>query len=301
MTNATYTNSDRISGAPWFERAANTCVLIGGAGGISSWLALFLTRAGINTHVIDFDTVSKVNLAGQFYTSHFIGLPKTEALGHEIRRFSDGNKYMGIKNRLDSNSTYSQKIMLAGFDNMTARQDMFGLWLNSLPINNNDDDDVYSEYLFIDGRLLAEQLQIFCIRGNDQEQITKYETEHLFNDSEVPDAACTFKQTSHMAAMIAGLMTGFLTNHLVNLDYKMEINEVPFYHEYLLPVNRTVSENYSASSSNQQIDVEPEQACEAQSDASVETVTPVSSAQGTSEFDDMVAEYQRFSTNYHQT
>lgn len=51
--------------------------------------------------------------------------------------------------------------------------------------------------IFIDGRLTAEQMQIFCVTPK---YISKYK-EHLFDDSEVEDAPCTMKQTSHSAAM----------------------------------------------------------------------------------------------------
>ena len=56
---------------------------------------------------------------------------------------------------------------------------------------------------FIDGRLTAEQLQIYCVKYQD---IERYRTEALFSDSDVPDAPCTMKQTSHVAAMIASYM-----------------------------------------------------------------------------------------------
>jgi len=50
-----------------------------------------------------------------------------------------------------------------------------------------------------------------------------------------------------MAMMIAALMTGFLTNHLSNVvlnegskdEEWIDYMEVPFYYEYILPINRT--------------------------------------------------------------
>ena len=91
--------------------------------------------------------------------------------------------------------------------------------------------------IFIDGRLLMEQMQIFCVRGDKPNDIKRYEEEFLFDDSEVDDDLCTAKQTTHSAAMIAGFMTGFLTNHSTNVSLKKEAREVPFMTEYFIPLN----------------------------------------------------------------
>lgn len=234
MANINYTNNDRISGAPWFEIANNTQVIVGGAGGISSWLALFLTRAGIHISIYDFDQVSNVNLAGQFYTNQLIGHSKIEALQYEIGRFSNVGNFFGIRERY-TESSRTRNIMLAGFDNMTARKVFFANWKNLRNMNQKEN------MLFVDGRLLAEQLQILCVRGDNEADIARYETEYLFDDNEVQDAPCTFKQTSHMAAMIAGFMTGFVTNFLGNQVFNADVYELPFFFEYLLPVHQTTT------------------------------------------------------------
>ena len=61
-------------------------------------------------------------------------------------------------------------------------------------------------------RLTMEQLQIFCVTPDKIEEYEK----HLFDDSEVEDAPCTMKQTSHSAAMIASHMVGLFSNHMTN-------------------------------------------------------------------------------------
>lgn len=234
MANINYTNNDRISGAPWFNLAKATLVLVGGAGGISSWLTLFLTRAGIHVSVYDFDDVSNVNLAGQFYTNQMIGASKIDALKYEITRFSDLCNFHGI-NEEYTESGMVLPIMFSGFDNMAARKLFFTKWKQDVQ-NMKSEERKYA--LFIDGRLLAEQLQIFCVQGTNDVDIARYEEEYLFDDSEVQDAPCTFKQTSHMAAMIAGFMTGFATNFLTNRVYDTDVYELPFFFEYRLAVHQ---------------------------------------------------------------
>ena len=87
--------------------------------------------------------------------------------------------------------------------------------------------------IFIDGRLRAEQMQIFCVTPDKIEEYEK----HLFDDSEVEDAPCTLKQTSHSAAMIASHMTAFFTNHLTNNNSGDIDRTVPFLWEYFIPLD----------------------------------------------------------------
>ena len=66
---------NRFKEAPWFlsvpeeEKAVihYSTINIGGAGGIGSWTALFLSRAGFYTYVQDFDTIETHNIGGQFF------------------------------------------------------------------------------------------------------------------------------------------------------------------------------------------------------------------------------------------
>jgi len=49
---------------------------------------------------------------------------------------------------------------------------------------------------------------------------------HLFNDSEVADLSCSYKQTSHFAATIAAKMVQGFTNWFVR-----DTAELPFFYE----------------------------------------------------------------------
>lgn len=83
-----------------------------------------------------------------------------------------------------------------------------------------------------------EQMQVYCVTPD---RIADYEAT-LFNDNEVEDAPCTMKQTSHAAAMIATLMTSFFTNHMVNVYERERVREIPFYHEFFIPLAMTTNE-----------------------------------------------------------
>lgn len=75
-------------------------------------------------------------------------------------------------------------------------------------------------------RLLSELYQVFTVTS-DPIKIAKYRT-YLFDDSEVPDVACTLKSTTHCSMGIASDIIGVLTNFFANKAYGADIREVPF-------------------------------------------------------------------------
>ena len=218
---------DRFKDAIWFNKENPELVKIGGAGGIGSWLTFLLVRAGFKPFVYDFDTIEEHNVGGQLFREQDIGKTKTIALNHIINTFC-GTSITAFNQKVDQN-TATHYFMFSAFDNMKARKDLFEVWKKShenCPITP----------IFIDGRLLAEQLQIFCVTPDTMEL---YETDHLFDDSLVEDAPCTLRQTSHSAAMIASLMVAFFTNHITNIYEREIMRNVPFYYEYFIPLNIT--------------------------------------------------------------
>ena len=234
-------HSSRFKDAPWFPKE-ETNVIVGGAGGIGSWLTLLLSRAGFYPVVYDFDVLEGHNLAGQLYTQKDaeIGALKVDALKGLCKHFADTDiTVMAEKYTKDS---MSHNYIFSAFDNMQARKDMFAAWkeyvkeweeFKSLADISKETNVNLAEPIFIDGRLTAEQMQIFCVTPD---LIAEYE-KHLFDDSEVEDAPCTMKQTSHSAAMIASHMVGFFTNHMTNNAVKDKDRTVPFFWEYFIPIN----------------------------------------------------------------
>ncbi len=234
-------HSSRFKDAPWFPKE-ETNVIVGGAGGIGSWLTLLLSRAGFYPVVYDFDVLEGHNLAGQLYTQKDaeIGALKVDALKGLCKHFADTDiTVMAEKYTKDS---MTHNYVFSAFDNMQARKDMFAAWkeyvkewedFKGIADAAHIPNISLSEPIFIDGRLTAEQMQIFCVTPDKIEEYEK----HLFDDSEVEDAPCTMKQTSHSAAMIASHMVGFFTNHMTNNAVKDKDRTVPFFWEYFIPIN----------------------------------------------------------------
>ena len=201
-----------------------------------------LSRAGFFPIVYDFDRLEEHNLAGQLYTKLDAEamVLKVDALKGLCKHFADTD--ITVMNEKYTKDSMSHHYVFSAFDNMQARKDMFEAWKEYVAEWKEDvkvfdlAEEKVSEQpvpLFIDGRLTAEQMQIFCVTPA---RIEEYE-KHLFDDSEVEDAPCTMKQTSHSAAMIASHMTGFFTNHMTNNAEGDSVRTVPFLWEYFIPIN----------------------------------------------------------------
>lgn len=208
--------SVRFSDIEWFHPGIP--VLIGGAGGIGSWLAFYLGRQECKIYIHDSDIVDATNLGGQLYGHEYIGISKEEATVDLIKKFSSTTEVH--KMGWFTEDSYASPIMFSAFDNMKARKLMFNKWKEQ---SNRE--------IFIDGRMLAESAQIFAVRKGDED---RYENE-LFDDNEVEDVACSMKATSHCGAMTAGYMTSIFNNYITNVKAKTEFREVPFRTLFELP------------------------------------------------------------------
>lgn len=222
----------RVKGAEWFPLLYKKDIMVLGQGGIGSWVSLLLSRIGTNLHLFDMDVYEEHNMTGQITAKSYIGMNKAVAAKFLIKEMSPDCEVDCYGEYTIESPTNS--IVICGFDNMKARKIAFENWTNI--VSTTEKENAKTSF-FQDGRLLAEQLQIFNIPGDRPDLIEKYEKDHLPDDSAVMDAECTFKQTSHCAAMIASHMVGFLTNWVTNVNSDNPIRQVPFLYEYLIPIN----------------------------------------------------------------
>jgi molybdopterin/thiamine biosynthesis adenylyltransferase len=173
-----------------------------GLGGIGSWTALLLSRLDPAMLVfIDDDRFDETNLCGQLVDIKSMNKLKTSVATGIAKEFSGYQKIACLSERFTGEEYPCFKNMVCGLDSMEARRNCFERWL-SLHEGKH--------CFFIDGRLAAERLQVFFVRGDSPWSIEEYK-KHLPSDAEVPDAPCSYKQTSHFAAMIAALITNRVT------------------------------------------------------------------------------------------
>ena len=219
--------TSRFSGAVWFENIKSKNVTLAGLGGIGSYVAFLIARLHVNTLTIyDDDVVESGNMSGQLYGLNDVGVLKAHATYRNVAQFADYHNVNVFPERFGPQSARTN-IMICGFDNMVARRIFFDTWLRDLPSNGDK-----SDYLFIDGRLAAESLQVFCIRGDDDYNIKRYREEFLFSDAEADETICSYKQTTFMANMIGSIITNLFVNFCADQCDVLVPRDMPFLTEY---------------------------------------------------------------------
>lgn len=224
--------TSRFNSALWATKISQQHVVLAGVGGIGSYVAFLLARLNISRlSLIDDDKVEMANLSGQFYSASDINKYKVTAMRSKL---ADYSSFYGVdvysKRFTEEDSRYfTNPIMICGFDNMLARRIYYSAWKRQLESFSVEQQ---KECLFIDGRLAAEEYQVFCIRGDDEYNKTRYERDFLFDDSEAEATVCSYKQTSFMANQIASTMVNLFVNHIANQCEPLFDRDVPFYTTY---------------------------------------------------------------------
>lgn len=219
--------TSRFSSAIWYERVREKDIILAGCGGIGSYVGFLLGRMKPSRLILyDDDVVEAANLSGQLFDSRFIGIHKVDALRTTINEYSYHFNIYTICERYTQRSTVSP-IMICGFDNMEARKVFFQKWKAAAVTSQ-----IADKFLFIDGRLAAEEFQVFAITGDNREAMRKYEEEYLFSDEEAEETLCSYKQTSYMANMIASVMVNIFVNFCANECGLPFPRETPFLTTY---------------------------------------------------------------------
>ena len=206
-------STTRFSSALWFKKIQNKVIILAGIGGIGSYVALLLARLKPKAlFLYDDDEVETVNMAGQLYSINDVGKKKVDALADICSSFALYNSVFAIPEKFTLESEASD-IMICGFDNMKARKLYYYKWVNHI---KELDDDTKKHCLFLDGRLAAEEFQVFCITGDDAYNQKLYETKYLFDDEQADATVCSYKQTSYMANMIGSMIVNLFVNFVAN-------------------------------------------------------------------------------------
>lgn len=206
-------STTRFSSALWFNKIQSKVIVLAGIGGIGSYVALLLARMKPKAlFLYDDDVVETVNMAGQLYSINDVGKKKVDALADICSSFALYDSVFAIPEKFTLTSEASD-IMICGFDNMKARKLYYYKWINHV---KELDDDTKKHCLFLDGRLAAEEFQVFCITGDDAYNQKLYETKYLFDDEQADATVCSYKQTSYMANMIGSMIVNLFVNFVAN-------------------------------------------------------------------------------------
>lgn len=212
-------NISRFQGAAWFEKIKTLNIAIIGSGGIGSYTSFLISRVQPeHIYLFDFDNVDHSNLSGQLFCSNDVGSSKVVAMSNFIKSYS---KYHNISTfGRFYRHTYIENcdIIIGALDNMEVRKNVFENW----KANGKEDS------LLIDGRLNAEEFQIFSMLKNNKEAQENYAKEWLFSSEEADVTTCSYKQTSFMANMIGTMITNIVVNYAYNSHFGMPIRTIPY-------------------------------------------------------------------------
>lgn len=173
-----------------------------GAGGIGSWLGLFLMKNEVSeVHFYDDDVVEEHNLYTQFYWPEDLGVPKVEALARFAKRMNLTTKIIPHVTRITKSSLLEfSGVVISGVDSMDSRADIWSL----LKFNTEVD-------LYMDGRIGGDTFHLYTLNPSVPEQIDLYEA-WLYPSSKAGDAPCSIRSDFHSALALNGHMLKNLTS-----------------------------------------------------------------------------------------
>lgn len=210
----------RFSEAPWMSYLANATVVVVGAGGIGSWVTMCLARIGCKVILYDADLFEVHNMGGQLVQTTQIGNNKAVSVKDTCIALVGASANIVTVAEMYTKDSPTSPIMIAAVDNMKTRRLIFDKWSNMYPDS--------AEALLIDGRLLAEDYQVYGVMKDR----TKAYEETLFSDNEVPTENCSLKATTHCSLGITSEIISILTNHAANITTKstdgIELRDIPF-------------------------------------------------------------------------
>ena len=202
--------NDRFKDAPWYIQSTKENILLVGLGGIGGNALYCLSKTIPCTYfLVDSDIVADYNVGCQFFTGNQVGKYKIESIVETLKPQTHA-KFMQFNHR------YAEEYMpitITALDNMKTRKEVYEKWKSS---DNRE--------LLIDGRLRANLYEIYVVTPDKQEEYEKT----LFDDSEVDEGPCTFKQTAYFGMLIGARITHILVNYLTNKYTGEEICNIPF-------------------------------------------------------------------------
>jgi molybdopterin/thiamine biosynthesis adenylyltransferase len=201
---------NRFKDAPWYLKSVQESVLLVGTGGIGSNSLYCLTKTiPAKYWIIDPDIVEEHNIGTQFFKKGQTGRFKVEAIVNNCQEQADCN--IQTFNTKYTNEYFP--ITITGLDNMKTRRKVFEEW------RKHEDREI-----LIEGRLRANLYEVYIVTKGREEQYEKT----LFNDSDIDDGPCTFKQTAYFGMLIGARITHALVNYFTNKYSGDETCNLPF-------------------------------------------------------------------------
>ena len=221
--------TSRFSSAVWYDNITTKDVLLVGLGGIGSYVAYNIGRLRPRSITLfDNDIVEAGNMSGQLFCSSDIGNAKVDVTYDRLGRYCAYHNINCYRERFTENNR-ALPITICGLDNMSSRKIVYQAWKRLVEVAPEEER---RKYLFIDGRLAAEELQVFCITGDDSYSMGRYERDWLFSDEEADATICSYKQTTYVANIIGSIITNLFINFRANECDPLVPRDIPFFTSY---------------------------------------------------------------------
>lgn len=189
-------------------------VTIVGLGSIGSWVALALSKLGIEEIVlIDFDKVGEENLASQFYKHLDTSSLKAIVLSRHIGDFGAVKNIVSVVTSFEKVETeHYKEILICALDSLEARRTLFKWVEVHLP----------QVQLLIDGRMAREYMRIFTVPLLQREAVDRYK-KSLYSNRQPEDVPCSERAVVYNVFCCAGLIASLVKKYLMKEDLPKEL------------------------------------------------------------------------------
>jgi hypothetical protein len=182
-----------------------------GAGAVGAAACVALTKMGCsNLTVWDFDSVSEVNIANQFYPLDAVGKLKVEALAQVVEQFA-GVKIQTVPRAFTGEERLAG-VVIAAVDTMEEGRATIWRAVRFQPAVS----------LLLDTRLGGEVGMVYSIRPCDLDDVRFYEST-LHSDEEAFAAPCTARGVIYNTLFIAGLVANQIKKFALGEPLSREI------------------------------------------------------------------------------
>lgn len=210
----------RFTDATWFTYLQQRPILVVGAGGIGSWVCLCLARIGCTIYLYDADRFEVHNMGGQLVRNTDIGANKVDAVKDIVISLVGPSTKILVNTAMYDEDSPTSPIVISAVDSMAGRKLLFEKWAK---IYGGKDDSI-----FIDGRLLAEDYQVYSvIKG----RLDAYR-ETIVDDKLIPTENCSLKSTTHcslgIASEIVSVLSNFAANQVTMKEVGVGVRDIPF-------------------------------------------------------------------------
>lgn len=187
------------------DRALN----IVGCGAVGSHIALLAAKMGFHRFRLwDGDSVEPHNLANQVYDVEHIGMYKTDALQHVLKRFNPAVQIEKFSTFFESkeDSKLVQGPLVIATDSMKSRKDI----LQTFRLNI----DVYGVF---EARLGFDYGEVHIIDNMNSQSCREWK-ETLLNDSEVEEGPCNLRMCTTLVQLVSSYLVHQICNKFVQRD-----------------------------------------------------------------------------------